>query len=102
MQRILYTESIYRLLGVHIDGWLCSYKRHYHIVERATVKGTNILLPRKGAVNTPLQQYSYCWKRCFLHGSCRGVVLKTVGATQLVVSCRLRVEFCTGACEDRT
>jgi hypothetical protein len=47
MQRILYTESIYRLLRIHIDGWVCRYKSHYHIVEPATVKGTNILWQSK-------------------------------------------------------
>jgi hypothetical protein len=38
----------------------------------------------------------------FQCGPCRGVILKTFGTTQLVVSCRLRVEFYTKGCEDRT
>jgi hypothetical protein len=35
-----------------------------------------------GAVNMPLQQYSYCWKRCFLLDPCKGIIRKTIGATQ--------------------
>jgi hypothetical protein len=42
-----------------------------------------------GAVNTPLQRQSYCWKRCFLYGPWRVVMLKTIGAIQLVVSWEL-------------
>jgi hypothetical protein len=33
---------------------------------------------------------------------CKVLVRKTVGVTQLVGSCQLKVEFCTGGCEDRT
>jgi hypothetical protein len=34
----------------------------------------------------------------FLRGPCRVVILKTIGATEWVVS---SVEFCTGGCEER-
>jgi hypothetical protein len=39
------------------------------------------------------------WELCFLFGPCRRVVRKAIGATWMVVSGLLRVEFYTGDCE---
>jgi hypothetical protein len=36
------------------------------------------------SVNTPLQQWSYCWKRCFLFGPCEVLIKKRIGATSSV------------------
>jgi hypothetical protein len=49
----------------------------------------------------PTQQQSYFWKRCFLLKPCKVVMRKTIGATQLFFSFQLRLQFCTGGCEDR-
>jgi hypothetical protein len=55
-------------------------------VDLKTNKARAVAMQR--AVNTPLQQYNYFWKRCFLLGPYKGAIRKTIeGITGPPYSC---------------
>jgi hypothetical protein len=64
--------------------WLCKQRPLISNARNMYVRNsrTTTLCSRfldNGLVNTPLQQWSYCWKRCFLFGPCKMVIRKTIG-----------------------
>jgi hypothetical protein len=69
--------------------WLCKQRPllgnacNLHARNNRTTVLCNPFLSN-GYVNTSLQQWSYCWKRCFLFDPCKVVIRKTTGAIQLV------------------
>jgi hypothetical protein len=79
--------------------WLCNQwlllgngHNQHTTIEQCSLLSAPFWFLGNGSVNTfpwqriLTQQYSYCWKRCFLLGPCKGFIRKTVGATQSVES----------------
>jgi hypothetical protein len=83
----------------HVQPLICNRRINKGVMQTASRQLIGKQVPGATNTNTIIELF---WKRRFLLGPCKLVIRKTNGATQLVESCQLlRVEFCTGGCEDR-
>jgi hypothetical protein len=72
--------------------WLCKQRPllgNAHNIHARNIKTRMLCNPflNNGSVNTPPQQYGYCWKRGFLLGPCK-MAIKIIGAISSVELCK--------------